>query len=155
MNTIAVFTAAASVLALVACSPASARTAAQPGSDTSSSTVSSQPVPDTAAQAAGVPSDQAVNPAPGARGPYVGDGANAFYDVDARISAVGQEITALPSSQRRKAASALKSIKAEEATQIHRHGELRDWDRENLNHRLDQLAQQYPILGAGTPAPIR
>ena len=113
-----------------------------------SSTVASQPVPDSAAPSPGIPSDAAVNPAPGATGPYVGDGRRNFYDVDSRIADVTSKIAALPAGQRHRAMAGLKSIKAEEATQRQRHGDLRDWDRESLNHRLDQLAEQFPALGS-------
>lgn len=132
--------------------------AAPPASDAGSGAppvVASQPVPDTSAPSPGIPSDRAVNPAPGASGPYVGAGKNAFYDVDARLAHVTESAAALPAAQRRKVQAALKSIKAEEATQIARHGQLRDWDRENMNYKLDQLVQQYPSLGpsSGVAAP--
>ncbi len=98
----------------------------------------------------GIDSAHAVNPAPGAAGPYVGHSENAFYNVQARIDRVEQRArTQLSGARQRKAMADLKSIKAELATQQARHGEVRDWDRENLNHRLDQLEAQ---VGIG-PAP--
>jgi hypothetical protein len=132
--------------------PAFAQPATSDGGAINGGAVASQPVPDTAATSPGLPSDQSVNPAPGAAGPYVGDGRKNFYDVDARIADVQQKIASLPASQRHKAMAGLKSIKSEEATQRARHGELRDWDRENLNHRLDQLAQAYPALASDRAA---
>jgi hypothetical protein len=110
------------------------------------SVTASRPVPDTAAASPGIPGPASVNPAPGAAGPYVGHGPHAFYDVDQRIADVTQRSAALPTAQRRDAEARLKAIRAEEATQKQRHGELRDWDRENLNYKLDQLAQKYPSL---------
>lgn len=134
--------------------PAGAAGAMGPGAATqpASSVTASRPVPDTTATSPGIPGPQSVNPAPGAPGPYVGHGPHAFYDVDTRIANVTQRAASLPPAQRRDAEAALKSIRAEEATQKQRHGELRDWDRENLNYKLDQLAQKYPSL-AGPNAP--
>lgn len=94
----------------------------------------------------GIDSAHAVNPAPGATGPYVGHSENAFYDVQARIDRVEQRVrTQLKGAALRKAMRDVTSVKAELATQRARHGELRDWDRENLNHRLDQLEAQVGI----------
>ena len=118
---------------------------------------SSAPVPDTAAESPGIPSGQAVNPAPGAPGPYVGAGKDGFYDIDQRISTVGQAIGALPAGQRRRAASRLHAIQSEERFKRAKYnGVLRDWDREHLTAMLDHLVQQYPSLeadGGMTPAP--
>ena len=101
----------------------------------------------TPGSAPGIPESRAVDPAPGAPGPYVGHSPKAFYDTDGRISAVEQRIGSLPPAQRRRAMAGLRSIRAEEATQRQRHGgELRDWDREHLNRRLDQLEGQFPGL---------
>ena len=89
------------------------------------------------------------DPAPGATGPYVGAGPQGFYDVDARLAAIAGRIAALPPGQRRRAGAQIHQIRAEEATQRARHGgELRDWDRENMTQKLDQLIQQYPMLRA-------
>ncbi len=94
----------------------------------------------------GVDSAHAVNPAPGAVGPYVGHSENAFYDVQARIDRVEQRAkTQLTGAKQRQAMADIKSIKAELATQEARHGDVRDWDRENLNHRLDLLEAQVGI----------
>jgi hypothetical protein len=120
---------------------------AQPASDGPSMTAS-QPVPDTAQASPGIPGPDAVNPAPGAHGPYVGSGKQGFYDIDQRIAAVSQQAASLPAAQRRRAMAQIKAIKSEEATQRARHGELRDWDRENISDKLDKLAQQFPSLSA-------
>ncbi len=122
---------------------------AQPAIDPSQGgVIASAPHPDTAQESPGIPSDQAVNPAPGATGPYVGAGPKGFYDVDQRISQVAQRVASLPPAQRRRAAAMLRSIRSEEATQRARHGgELRDWDREKLTDMLDKLAAQVPGLG--------
>ena len=126
---------------------------AQPPADTGAPTVvSSQPVPDTAREAPGIPGPEAVNPAPGAPGPYVGAGRQGFYDVDTRIASITQGVQSLPGSQRRRAAAQLKAIRAEEATQKARHGQLRDWDRENLNAKMDRMVQQFPSLSASASA---
>jgi hypothetical protein len=111
--------------------------------------VSSPDYPHTGGGSPGVPGPEAVNPAPGATGPYVGAGRHGFYDVDQRIADVSNRIASLSPGQRQRAMIAMRGIKSEEATQRARHGgDLRDWDRENLNHKLDMLVQQYPGLGA-------
>jgi hypothetical protein len=115
-------------------------------------TTASEPVPDTAQASPGIPGPEAVNPAPGAQGPYVGSGKQGFYDIDQRIAAVSQQAASLPAAQRRRAMAQIKAIRSEEATQRARHGELRDWDRENISDKLDKLTQQFPSLGANTGA---
>ena len=110
--------------------------------------MSSQPVPDTGRESPGIPGPEAVNPAPGATGAYVGAGPQGFYDVDARIAAVAGRVQSLPPGQRRRASAQIHQIRGEEATQRARHGDLRDWDRENLTQKLDQLVQQFPDLRA-------
>ena len=99
-------------------------------------------------EAQGIPGSDAVNPAPGMHGPYVGAGEHNFYDVDARIAAVTQRAQQLPPSQRRSVSAQLHQIRAEEETQKARHGELRDWDRESLSDKLDKLVHQFPSLRA-------
>ncbi len=98
--------------------------------------------------APGIDSAHAVNPAPGVAGPYQGHGQTAFYDVQARIDRVEQRVKAqLTGARQRLALAKVKSIRAEVATQKARHGgQLRDWDRENLNHRLDQLEAQVGLV---------
>jgi hypothetical protein len=94
----------------------------------------------------GVDTAHAVNPAPGASGPYLGVGENGFYHVQSRIDRVEQMAKArLTGAKRRRAMADIASIKAEFATQVARHGDVRDWDRENLNHRLNQLEAQVGI----------
>jgi hypothetical protein len=91
-------------------------------------------------QGPGIDSANAVNPAPGAGDhPYVGHSENAFYNVEQRINRVQQRADGLTGAQRTRALAGLKSIRAELATQEARHGEVRDWDRERLNKRLDAL----------------
>ena len=108
-----------------------------------------QPAPTTTPMEtqAGVTSAQAVDPAPGAPGPYVGHSENVFYDVQARIDRVQQRIDGLPGAKKTRANKQLASIKAELATQKARHGSVRDWDRENINKRLDTLEATYGIGG--------
>lgn len=90
---------------------------------------------------------RSIDPAPGARGPYVGAGPRRFYNVEDRINRVEGRLAALTASQRRRAYVEMRSIRAEESTQRAKHGgELRDWDREHLNQRLDALVQRYPGL---------
>ena len=120
--------------------------AAQPMGDPGPPVTASQPVPDSGTP--GIPGPDAVNPAPGARGPYVGAGPQGFYDVDARLAAVASRVSSLPPAQRRRAGAQIRQIRAEEAAQRSRHGELRDWDRENMTQKLDQLVQQFPMLKA-------
>ncbi len=99
------------------------------------------------APAPGLPGPQSVDPAPGAAGPYANHSAHAFYDVDARIGRVEQRIGAnLSGAQQKRAMHVLAGIKGEERSQIARHGDLLDWARENLNHRLDALIHTYPSL---------
>ncbi len=101
----------------------------------------------------GVTSARAVNPAPGAAGPYLGLGETAFHHVRARIDRVEQLAkTRLTGAKRRQAMAEITSIKAELATQVARHGDLRDWDRENLNHRLNQLEAQVGLGPQGQGA---
>ncbi len=98
----------------------------------------------------GVDSAHAVNPAPGAAGPYVGHSENAFYNVEQRIARVQERANGLTSAKKTKALAGIKSVKAELATQQARHGEVRDWDREHLNKRLDALEDE---VGLPRPAP--
>jgi hypothetical protein len=101
----------------------------------------------TPGSAPGITEDRAVDPAPNAPGPYVGHDPQTFYNTEQRIAAVEGRLGALPPRQRRAAVAQIRSIRAEEATQRQRHGgELRDWDREHLNRRLDQLVGRFPGL---------
>jgi hypothetical protein len=82
----------------------------------------------------------AVDPAPGAPGPYAGASKAAFYSVEGRIAAVEERIGALPARQARAARAELRALKAFETQQRARHGgELRDWDREAMTARLNRL----------------
>ena len=98
----------------------------------------------------GIDSYRAVNPAPGAGDhPYVGHSENAFYNVRERIQRVEQRAEGLRGGQRRRALSGIRSIKSELARQEARHGEVRDWDREHLNKRLDALEDQVGLARGG------
>jgi hypothetical protein len=69
---------------------------------------------------------------------YAGAPKQAFYDVDGRIAAIEQRLGGGRGNARARAV--LNQIKAFEAQQRARHGgELRDWDREAINTRLDRL----------------
>lgn len=88
-----------------------------------------------------------VDPAPGATRPYVGVGKQAFYNVEERMDRVEGRLASLRASQRRRAYAEMRSIRAEERTQRSKNGgNLRDWDRERLNRRLDALVRRYPGL---------
>ena len=101
---------------------------------------------------AGVASAQAVDPAPGAHGPYVGHSENAFYDVDARITRVQTRVDGLTGAKKLQANNKLSAIKSELATQKARHGSVRDWDRENINKQLDKLETDYSLGAQAVPA---
>ncbi len=108
----------------------------------------------------GIDSAYAVNPAPGAGDhPYVGHGESAFYDVKARIDRVEDRAkTQLTGAKQKKAMADIKGVRAELATQEARHGEVRDWDREHLNKRLDALETSVgltPTTRAGRVAPLQ
>lgn len=80
-------------------------------------------------------------PDPNAPDAFAGAPKQAFYDVDGRIASVEQRIAGMGRSGAR-ARAALRQIRAFEAQQRARHGgELRDWDREAINTRLDRLEQ--------------
>jgi hypothetical protein len=70
-----------------------------------------------------------------------------------RIANVQSRIAAnLTGAEQSKAMREIDSIKSEEKDQIARHGDLLDWARENLNHRLDALLQAHPALRASAAA---
>lgn len=94
----------------------------------------------------GTPSSEAVDPAPGAAKPYLGVGYSFFYHPNERMAAIEQRLDSLSPSERQRARAVLRSAQAEERTQIARHGELRDWDYENINYRLNKLERQFPEL---------
>lgn len=88
-----------------------------------------------------------VDPAPGAEGPYVGHHPATFYNTADRIVRIERRLAGLRTAQRRRAYAEMRSIRAEERTQRAKNGgELRDWDRERLNVRLDALVRRYPGL---------
>ncbi len=102
----------------------------------------------------GIDSASAVNPAPGAgEHPYVGHSENAFYNVEQRIARVEERAkTQLTGVKQRQAMAGIRSIRAELATQQARHGDVRDWDREHLNRRLDTLEAEVGLPRGGQAA---
>ncbi len=83
-----------------------------------------------------------ADPAPNAASAYVGADKGAFYDVEARIDA------ALAQAKSKHAMSQLRAIKSEANFRKARHGgELRDWDRELLSRRLDQVMGTTTVAG--------
>lgn len=119
--------------------PATAPDGRAPGEVT---TVTNPPV---GPRGPGIDSQAAVNPAPGAAGPYVGH-PDAFYETQARVDRVQQRIERqLAGRRRRSALSGIRRIRGEIATQKARHGEMRDWDREHVNRELDQLLARYGL----------
>ena len=97
-----------------------------------------------ARQPAVVASQPVANPPPATteKGPGTADtgysGAlkgPAFLDVDARMASMDAKV-----AKNKKAAAMLRGIKSEAKVRRARHGgELRDWDRELLNKKLDTL----------------
>ncbi len=94
------------------------------------------------------PSPQAPPAAdPGVAGRYAGAGPQGFYAVDARIDHIQQAISSLPPGKARRATSQLNAIRSDLKFRKARHGgELRDWDRELISKKLDELVGQYPSL---------
>jgi hypothetical protein len=75
---------------------------------------------------------------------YAGASKQGFYDVEQRMDNVENRIRAMgPRGSR--AMAAMRQVRAFAAQQKARHGELRDWDREAINLRLDQLVGRYRI----------
>ncbi len=104
-----------------------------------------QPMPPPGASP-GIPSDQAVDPAPGATRPYLGH-PGAFYDPVQRLQSLDARAAALPPAQMRRVRSDLRAIHAFADTQRQRHGgELRDWDREHMNALMNDLVARFPQL---------
>ena len=92
-------------------------------------TTASQPVPN--------PPPQTTAGGPGTVDPMYSGALKgpAFLDVDARIAAAEAKV-----GRNKRAAAMLRGIKSEARVRRARHGgELRDWDRELLNKKLDQL----------------
>ena len=84
-------------------------------------------------------------PDPGAPSAYAGASKQAFYDVEQRMDAVEMRIRSMGRGGAG-AMAAMRQIRAFAAQQKARHGgELRDWDREAINLRLDQLVGRYRI----------
>ena len=92
-------------------------------------TTASQPVPN--------PPPQTTERGPGTADPMYSGAlkGQAFLDVDARIAAAEAKV-----GGNKRARAMLNGIKGEAKVRRARHGgELRDWDRELLNKKLDQL----------------
>jgi hypothetical protein len=82
-------------------------------------------------------------------GPYAGASPTDFYHPDARITQLRAEISqgALVGARAKHALAALATIHQDLQFRIARHnGDLRDWDRELINQKLDALVKQYPAL---------
>jgi hypothetical protein len=82
-------------------------------------------------------------------GPYAGTTQTDFYHPDVRIQQIQAEIQkgALAGSRARHALAQLSAIRQDLKYRIARHdGDLRDWDRELINQKLDALVKQYPAL---------
>jgi len=101
----------------------------------------------------GIPSAQAVNPAPDAQGrPYLGDGQRNFYDPMDRERDLQKRLDAaaatgkLDPRQVHEVQLALARVVAEDRIQTERHGGLRDWDRERLNDMMNHIVAQYSEL---------
>ena len=122
-RTLALAAAAAALLA------APALAVAQDPPVASTTTMASQPVAN--------PPPQTTSNGPGTADPMYSGAlkGQAFLDVDARIAAAEGKVGA-----NKRASAMLRSIKSEAKVRRTRHGgELRDWDRELLNKKLDQL----------------
>jgi hypothetical protein len=82
-------------------------------------------------------------------GPYAGASRTDFYHPDDRIKQLQAQIQqgALAGAQARHALAQLTAIHQDLQYRIARHnGDLRDWDRELINQKLDALVKQYPAL---------
>lgn len=85
---------------------------------------------------------------PGAADAYAGQPKQVFYSVEDRMNAMEAKAAALGGAQARRARQQIALIRGFERTQRAKHGgELRDWDREALNVRMDRVAQMMPALG--------
>jgi hypothetical protein len=82
-------------------------------------------------------------------GPYAGTSPTDFYHPADRITHLQAAIQqgALAGPQARRALAQLTAIRQDLQFRIARHnGDLRDWDRELINQKLDALVKQYPAL---------
>ncbi len=94
----------------------------------------------------GIPSDRAVNPAPGATRPYLGH-PGTFYDPVQRLRELDARAASLPPREARAMRAELRRIHAFAETQRARHGgDLRDWDRERMTRMMNELASAHPGL---------
>lgn len=84
-------------------------------------------------------------PDPHAPTAYAGATKQGFYDVEQRMDNVEMRIRSMGRGGAG-AMAAMRQIRAFAAMQKSRHnGELRDWDREAINLKLDQLVGRYRI----------
>lgn len=80
------------------------------------------------------------------------DGAHDFYHPLVRERALNDRVQAalqsgqLTATQARLAQHDLTRVAAEARTQIARHGDLRDWDRERLNDMMNHVVEHFPAL---------
>jgi len=82
-------------------------------------------------------------------GPYAGTSQNDFYHPADRIKQIQAQIQqgVLAGPSARRATAQLTAISQDLKYRIARHnGDLRDWDRELINQKLDALVKQYPAL---------
>jgi hypothetical protein len=82
-------------------------------------------------------------------GPYAGTSQSDFYHPADRIKQIQAALQngALAGPSARHAAAQLTAISQDLKYRIARHnGDLRDWDRELINQKLDALVKQYPAL---------
>ncbi len=82
-------------------------------------------------------------------GPYAGASRTDFYHPSDRIAQIEGQIQqgALSGAKARRALAELTAIRQDLKYRIARHnGDLRDWDRELINQKLDALVKQYPAL---------
>ena len=84
---------------------------------------------------------------PGAPDAFAGQPKPVFYNVEDRMAAMEAKAASLPGAQAHRARAQMALIRGFERTQRAKHGgELRDWDREALNVRLDRLQAMMPAL---------
>jgi hypothetical protein len=82
-------------------------------------------------------------------GPYAGTSQTDFYHPAERITQLRSEIQngVLAGPKAHPALTELAAIDQDLQYRIARHkGDLRDWDRELINQKLDALVRQYPAL---------
>src|SRR3569833_1419380 len=83
---------------------------------------------------------------PGAPTAYAGATKHGFYDVEQRMDNVESRIRAMGrgGAQAMAAMREIRAFAAEQKASLN--GQLRDWDRETINLRLDKLVGRYRIV---------